>query len=103
MIMNDLTNFTPTNTFVFSDKKTTREVFKIDIHGCYVPEGVSIDEAAAGVIDALDMYIKNLVDPYKEQRKELLEELERLRDINTFNGYDTEITDAVIAKARGEM
>ena len=116
MIMNDLTNFTPTNTFVFSDKKTTREVFKIDIHGSYVPEGVSIDEAAAGVIDALDMYIKNLVDPYKEQRKEMLKALESVVDYyasqgtgRVFNlgyGNDNILEQnllSVITKARGEM
>ena len=101
--MNDLTTFTPTNTFFIFQNSEYREMFRIDSNGCHVPDGVTVDEASQSVIDALDIHIKNLVDPYKEQRKELLEELERLRDINTFNGYNTEITDAVIAKARGEM
>ena len=114
--MNDLTTFTPTNTFFIFQNSEYREMFRIDSNGCHVPDGVTVDEASQGVIDALDMYIKNLVDPYKEQRKEMLKALESVVDYyasqgtgRVFNlgyGNDNILEQnllSVITKARGEM
>ena len=51
-------------------------MFVIDKDGCHVPYGVSVDESAKAVIEALDAHIKNIVNPLKQQRDELLEALE---------------------------
>ena len=53
-------------------KYTGEVVFYIDKNGCHVPDGVSVDESAKAVIEALDAHIKNLVNPLKQQRDELL-------------------------------
>ena len=105
-----------TITFTTETENETKEVFRITRDGCQVPEGVSVDEAAQGVIDALDIHIKNLVDPYKEQRKEMLKALESVVDYyasqgtgRVFNlgyGNDNILEQnllSVITKARGEM
>ena len=78
-----------------------REMFRIDSNGCHVPEGVSIDEAAAGVIDALDEYIKNMNKTLIDDRNVLLEELERLREIrlilhDPFSNRDHQVIDMII-------
>lgn len=51
-------------------------VFVIDKDGCHVPEGISVDESAKAVIEALDSHIKNLVNPLETNNKALYTQIE---------------------------
>ena len=46
-------------------------IFIIDKEGCHVPDGITVDEASQGVIDALDEHIQNLIKPLKKENAEL--------------------------------
>lgn len=61
-------DFTSGITFISPDGKS---IFIINKDGCYVPEGVSVDESAKAVIDALDIYIKQIVEPLEKENAEL--------------------------------
>ena len=83
-------------------------VFVIDKNGCHVPEGVSVDESAEAVINALDTHIKSIVEPLKQQRDELLAVLEEVDEgIYCASAWEVPIMlptriKQAIAKAKGE-
>ena len=81
-------------------------VFYIDKNGCHVPEGVSTDESAKIVIGHLDAHIKNIVNPLKQQRDELLAALLLAKDMmlanNLYLPFTLEVIDDAIGKAKGE-
>lgn len=58
--MTDKQSEAPDNAIIFMPKPT-KEVMRITLNGVHVADGVSVDEATAGVIDVLDAYIKNMV------------------------------------------
>lgn len=83
-------------------------MFVIDKDGCHVPYGVSVDESAKAVIEALDAHIKNIVNPLKQQRDELLNVLIEV-DEALYCASEWEVpimlptrVKEVIAKAKGE-
>jgi hypothetical protein len=84
-------------------------VFYIDKDGCHVPDGISVDESAKAVIEALDEHIKNIVNPLKQQRDELLAALIEARSLleESEQCYENQMfknsqINAAIRKAKGE-
>lgn len=65
------------NSIIFM-AKPTKEVMRITYDRILIPEGVTVDEAAQGVISALEAYVKNLVHmAVAEEREECAKACDR--------------------------
>lgn len=62
------TNDLPRNTIIFQSNH--REVMRISPTGVTIPEDLTIDEAAAGVIAALEKYVVGMVEREVQKERE---------------------------------
>ena len=87
-----------------------KSVFIINKEGCHIPDDVTVDEAAQGVIDALDEHIKSLVKDLTIQRDDLLSVLEDVDEFLNFawrdiemNEYSFTLLEDVIRKVQSQI
>ena len=92
--------FNSNTTFVSAIGKP---IFIINKEGCHVPEGVSVDEASQGVIDALDDHIKCIVKDLTIQRDELLYVLEDVDEFLNFAWRDIEMNNYSFYKLEDDI
>ena len=99
--------FNSNTTFVSAIGKP---IFIINKEGCHVPEGVSVDEASQGVINALDDHIKSLAKDLTIQRDELLSVLGDVNEFLNFawrdiqmNDYSFTLLEDIICKVQSQI
>jgi hypothetical protein len=98
---------TDDNTIIFM-AQPTKEVMRITHDRIFIAEGVTVDEATQGVIDALEAYVQNLVRrAVAAEREECANVCEQHYDEKRVNftrdPYITTLQCAAAIRARGRQ